>query len=52
MPRDALADFEAGVRHLSENNLTAIRTALEEAGVIFINENGEGPGVRLRKKPA
>ena len=52
VPRDALADFEAGVRHLNENNLTAIRTALEEAGVIFINENGEGPGVRLRKKPA
>ena len=24
---------------------------LEEAGVIFINENGEGRGVRLRKKP-
>jgi hypothetical protein len=25
------------------------RTALEAAGVIFIAENGEGPGVRLRK---
>ncbi|SFM61644.1 hypothetical protein SAMN05192568_104126 [Methylobacterium pseudosasicola] len=24
-------------------------TALEAAGVIFIEENGEGPGVRLRK---
>ena len=24
-------------------------TALETAGVIFIDENGEGPGVRLRK---
>jgi predicted transcriptional regulator len=24
-------------------------TALQEAGVIFIDENGEGPGVRLRK---
>ena len=23
--------------------------ALESAGVIFIDENGEGPGVRLRK---
>ncbi len=27
----------------------AIRRALEAAGVIFIDENGEGPGVRLRK---
>lgn len=25
-------------------------TALIDAGVIFIDENGEGPGVRLRKK--
>lgn len=25
--------------------------ALESAGVIFIEENGEGPGVRLRKRP-
>jgi hypothetical protein len=30
-------------------NLAAIRAALEAAGVIFIDENGEGPGVRLRK---
>jgi hypothetical protein len=25
-------------------------TALERAGVIFIEENGEGPGVPLRKR--
>ena len=30
------------------NNL-AIRHALESAGVEFIDENGGGPGVRLRK---
>ena len=29
--------------------LAAIRTALEAAGVEFIDENGGGPGVRLRK---
>ena len=27
----------------------AIRRAFDAAGVIFIDENGEGPGVRLRK---
>lgn len=27
----------------------ALRRALEAAGVIFVDENGEGPGVRLRK---
>ena len=30
--------------------LDAIRAALEAAGVIFVEENGEGPGVRLRKE--
>ena len=30
------------------STLAAIRTALEAAGVIFVAENGEGAGVRLR----
>lgn len=30
--------------------IAAIRSALESAGVIFVPENGEGAGVRLRKK--
>jgi len=30
-------------------NEAAIRSALEAAGVEFIDENGGGPGVRLRK---
>jgi transcriptional regulator with XRE-family HTH domain len=33
------------------NNL-AVRRALEVAGVEFIDENGGGPGVRLRKRQA
>ena len=28
-----------------------IIAALEAAGVIFVEENGDGPGVRLKKKP-
>lgn len=31
------------------NNVEAVCRALEAAGVIFVDENGEGPGVRLRK---
>jgi transcriptional regulator with XRE-family HTH domain len=31
------------------STLAAICGALEAAGVIFIDQNGEGPGVRLRK---
>jgi hypothetical protein len=50
VPRDAIVDFENGSRTLSPDNLATIRAALEPAGVIFIDENGEGPGVRLRKK--
>ena len=29
---------------------TALRKAIENAGVEFIDENGGGPGVRLRKR--
>lgn len=29
--------------------IRSIRSAFEAAGVIFIPENGEGPGVRLAK---
>ncbi|WP_097175508.1 helix-turn-helix domain-containing protein [Stappia indica] len=34
---------------LKPRTVEAIRAALEAAGVIFIDENGEGPGVRLRR---
>jgi hypothetical protein len=32
------------------NNVAAVRAALESVGVIFVEENGEGPGVRLKKR--
>src|ERR1700732_2843476 len=32
-------------------NDLAVRRALEAAGVEFIDENGGGPGVRLKKSP-
>jgi hypothetical protein len=32
-------------------NDLAVRRALELDGVEFIDENGGGPGVRLRKRP-
>ena len=44
-----IARLEAG-DELRERTIDAIRFALEKAGVIFVHENGEGPGVRLRKK--
>ncbi|MER8492245.1 helix-turn-helix domain-containing protein [Mesorhizobium australicum] len=45
-----LADFERGNRTPYDRTLADIRVALEAAGVIFVDENGEGPGVRLRKE--
>lgn len=45
-----IRDFETGKRTPIANNLAAIQVALEKAGVIFVAENGEGPGVRLKKK--
>jgi transcriptional regulator with XRE-family HTH domain len=32
-----------------EGTIVKIRTAIESAGIEFIQENGGGPGVRLRK---
>lgn len=47
-----LNNIERGIADPKASTLRAIKTALEEAGVIFVAENGEGPGVRLRKSPA
>jgi transcriptional regulator with XRE-family HTH domain len=47
--RNTIVGFEKGQRVPNGNNLSAIRSALEAAGVIFVDENGEGAGVRLRK---
>ncbi|SFK83616.1 helix-turn-helix transcriptional regulator [Methylocapsa palsarum] len=35
----------------TQANRRAVIAALEAAGVIFVDENGEGAGVRLKKKP-
>ena len=42
---------EAGLGpRVSDEARTKLRRALEIAGVEFIDENGGGPGVRLRKR--
>ena len=42
--------IEAGVNEPRRSTLEVVRRALERAGVEFIDENGGGPGVRLRKR--
>ena len=45
---DTIARLERG-EELKPRTVEAIQAALETAGVIFVEENGEGPGVRMRK---
>ena len=45
--RAELAERETS---MTAPNDMAVRRALESAGVEFIDENGGGPGVRLRKR--
>lgn len=45
---DTVARLERG-ETIRETTIAAIRTALEQAGVEFIAENGGGAGVRLKK---
>jgi transcriptional regulator with XRE-family HTH domain len=33
-----------------QSTMDRLQQALEDAGVVFIDENGGGPGVRLRKR--
>jgi len=44
------AELKQSETSLTAANDLAIRRALEAAGVEFIDENGGGPGVRLRKR--
>jgi len=41
--------LEAAVHSPRRSTLNVIRLAFEKAGVEFIDENGGGPGVRLKK---
>ena len=41
--------FEIGKRQSAKLDLERARAGLEAAGVIFVEEYGEEPGVRLRK---
>jgi transcriptional regulator with XRE-family HTH domain len=46
---DTVARFERG-EELKERTIDALQRALEAAGINLIDENGGGPGVRLKKK--
>ena len=45
-----IVDFEKMRRHVSDEVVETIQAALTRSGVEFTDENGGGPGVRLRKR--
>jgi len=48
--RNTVTNIETGRYAGDAATLAAIVSALKRAGVEFIDENGGGPGVRLRKR--
>jgi transcriptional regulator with XRE-family HTH domain len=48
--RNTITNIETGKYAGDSATLAAIEAALKRAGVVFIEENGGGPGVRLRKR--
>ncbi len=46
---DSVGDFEEGVSTPRTATILALKRALEAAGVIFVDEDAQGSGVRLRK---
>jgi len=48
--RNTITNIETGRYAGDAATLAAIEAALKRAGVEFIDENGGGPGVRLRKR--
>jgi transcriptional regulator with XRE-family HTH domain len=48
---DTITRIEAG-ETLKPSTIEKVRAALEDAGVVFIDGEGGGPGVRLKETPA
>jgi DNA-binding XRE family transcriptional regulator len=44
-----IVDFERERRQISDDAASEIKAAFERAGIVFIDENGGGEGVRLTK---
>ena len=44
-----IVDFEKNRRQVSVDAIQAIEATLQREGITFIDENGGGEGVRLRK---
>jgi predicted transcriptional regulator len=50
LPSIKRLESKQGVLAAHASTVTALRRSLEEAGIEFIDENGGGPGLRLKKR--
>jgi predicted transcriptional regulator len=50
LPTIKRLESKPGIMSAHMSTVAALRKALEAAGIEFIDENGGGPGVRLRKR--
>ena len=50
LPTIKRLESRPGVMAAHRSTVVALKKALEAAGIEFIDENGGGPGVRLRKR--
>jgi transcriptional regulator with XRE-family HTH domain len=50
LPTIKRLESKPGAMAAHTSTIVALRKALESAGIEFIDENGGGPGVRLRKR--
>jgi transcriptional regulator with XRE-family HTH domain len=50
VPMRTLARVESGEGDSRSDTFDAIKSTLTGAGILFIKENGGGPGVRLKKR--
>ena len=48
--RNTITNIEVGRYTGDQKSLERIKLVLKKAGVEFVDENGGGPGVRLRKQ--
>lgn len=50
LPSVKRLESQPGPLAAQARTVDALVSALEQAGIVFVAENGEGPGVRLRKR--
>lgn len=49
VPRTIIAEYEQGGRIPQRQDVAALQLAFEEAGIVFLPDDGNGPGLRLRR---